>query len=123
MRDAGIVVSLFICHQPEQVGAAAAVGAEFIELHTGEYARAFERGGAKAAAKELAKLKEGAALAQRLGMKVNAGHGLTYQNVGPIAKIKGMEDLNIGHNIMARAILVGMDKAVKEMIAAMACKR
>ena len=83
LREAGIVVSLFISHQASQVGAAAAVGADFIELHTGGYANAFEKGGAKAAAKELKALKEAAALAGRLGLGLNAGHGLTYQNVRP----------------------------------------
>jgi pyridoxine 5-phosphate synthase len=119
LRDAGSVVSLFITHEAKQVGAAAAVGAHYIELHTGVYARLFEKGGAKAAESELKRLVKGAELAQRLGMKVNAGHGLTYQNVKPIAGLPGCQDLNIGHNIVARAVLVGMEKAVKEMILAM----
>jgi pyridoxine 5-phosphate synthase len=122
LREAGIVVSLFIGHQASQVGAAAAVGADFIELHTGGYANAFEKGGAKAAAKELKALKAAAALASRLGLGLNAGHGLTYQNVRPIAKLPGLQDLNIGHNIVARAVLVGMEQAVREMAACMAGK-
>jgi pyridoxine 5-phosphate synthase len=118
LRDAGIVVSLFIDPQARQVGAAAAVGADFIELHTGGYANAFEKGGAK----QLKALKEAATLAGRLGMGLNAGHGLTYQNVAPIARLEGLQDLNIGHNIVARAVLVGMEQAVREMIKAMAGK-
>lgn len=114
LKDAGIVVSLFIDPDERQITAAAEIGADYIELHTGEYARA---GGAES---ELRTLVIAAQFAQDQGLKVNAGHGLTYANVGAVARIKGVEDLNIGHNIIARAALVGLDQAVREMLAAIA---
>ena len=99
---------------------AAAVGAEFIELHTGEYANART---AAARRRELRRLQQAAALAQKLGLRVNAGHGLDYDNVRPVAAISGMEELNIGHSIVARAVLIGLRAAVREMRAAMAAYR
>jgi len=95
------------------------VGADFIELHTGAYALAFKKGGAQGAKKELGRLLLGARMAAALGLKLNAGHGLTYRNVAPVARLPLMHDLNIGHNIVARASMVGMAQAVKEMIHAM----
>ncbi len=114
LKDAGIVVSLFIDPEERQIAAAAEIGADYIELHTGEYARA------KGAEPELRTLHIAAQTAQDKGLKVNAGHGLNYTNVGAVARIKGVEDLNIGHNIIARAALVGLDQAVREMLAAIA---
>jgi pyridoxine 5-phosphate synthase len=114
----GITVSLFVDAVPAQVRAAAAVGAAFVELHTGPYAHAWLRG-AQAVRRELLRLRAACLLAHRLGLGVNLGHGLTYANVGPICALPHVEDLNIGHNIVARATLVGMERAVKEMLAAM----
>lgn len=115
LKKEGIVVSLFIDPDPEQIRASARVGAEAVELHTGEYANA--RG--EKLNEELAKLKGGVKLAKELSLGVHAGHGLTYQNVRKVAAIQGIEELNIGHTIISRAVLVGLDKAVREMLALM----
>ena len=119
LKKAGIAVSLFITPDPAEIRASSLAGADFIELHTGAYAHAFARSGAKGAAGELARLWSGAELAAQLGLGLNAGHGLTYENVRPVAALPGLEDLNIGHNIVARAVMAGMEKAVREMIQAM----
>ena len=116
LAEAGIRVSLFIDADPAQIDAAHAVGAPVIEIHTGRYADAPDRA---AAERELARIAAGARQATALGLIVNAGHGLTVGNVGPIAAIPAMHELNIGHSIVARAILVGMEAAVREMKAAM----
>jgi pyridoxine 5-phosphate synthase len=85
-----------------------------VELHTGRYAQAFRKKGD--VKKEFLALAVGALLAQSLGLKVHAGHGLTYQNTGAVAALPQIEDLNIGHNIIARASMVGLEKAVREML-------
>ena len=113
LQKAGIIVSLFIDPDEVQIKAAANVGADFIELHTGAYAEA--RGG-QAKKEELNKLIEGGRLATTVGLRVNAGHGLTYQNVRPILSIPSLEELNIGHSIISRAVLVGMERAVGDML-------
>lgn len=116
LQSQAIPVSLFIDPEPEQIQAAQETGAQWIELHTGTYALAkheIER------QQELARLRVGAKLAQELGLRVNAGHGLTYQNVYPVAGISGMEELNIGHSIISRAVLVGLTQAVRDMKRAM----
>lgn len=118
LRDAGVRVSLFIDADAAQIDAAHAVGAPVIEIHTGRYADAADADGR---ARELERVRAGAARAVGLGLIVNAGHGLTVANVGPIAGIPAMHELNIGHSIVARAILVGMEAAVREMKAAMEC--
>ena len=112
--NAGIQVSLFIDPSKEQVSAAADIGAEFIELHTGAYSRAF--GKPEKEEQEFRKLKQAAALAHLLGLKVNAGHGLNYKNVKRMHEIESLHELNIGHSIISRAIFVGLDNAVKEML-------
>jgi len=112
LSAAGIAVSLFIDADPKQIRAAAETGAPFIEMHTGRYADARSE---KDVAKTLLQLQDGAALAIKLGLRVNAGHGLNYRNVAPVAIIPGMEELNIGHAIVARAIFTGMREAVREM--------
>jgi len=117
LAQAGIRVSLFVAPEAAQLEAAVASGAPVVELHTGEYANATE---AAAAGRELERLARAAQLGQRLGLQINAGHGLTLANVRPIARIPGMAELNIGHSIVARAILVGMVQAVQEMKAAIA---
>lgn len=116
LQSAGIPVSLFIDPDPSQIQAAAQVGSQFIELHTGRYAEAATPQGQ---AQELLALKDGCELALSLDLRVNAGHGLTYWNVYPVACLEGMEELNIGHSIMSRAILVGLERAVREMKVAM----
>ena len=110
--EAGIVVSLFIDPDKYQVQAAAKTGAQFIELHTGRYSEAFGRENEEL---EFDNLKEASELAQRLGLKVNAGHGLTYENVHRMKAIPQLIELNIGHNIIAHAVFDGLEKAVKDM--------
>lgn len=105
------VVSLFIDPELDQVRAAASVGAQFVELHTGAYSGVTGAGRAK----ELERLAAAAALAQELGLRVNAGHGLNYQNVGPVAAIRGLEELNIGHSIVSRAVFDGVETAIRRM--------
>ncbi len=107
----GIPVSLFIDPVQEQLEAAANIGAKWVEIHTGHYANASWADRPK----ELAKIKEGTAIARSLGLRVNAGHGLTYQNVEPVAAIEGIEEFNIGHSIVSRSIAVGLKEAVREM--------
>jgi len=116
LQSAGIPVSWFIDADAEQIQAAAQTQAKFIELHTGRYAEATTE---KERQKELDILKQGAAKALSLSLRVNAGHGLTYLNVYPVACIEGMEELNIGHTIISRAVLVGIERAVREMKLAM----
>ncbi len=112
LKKAGITVSLFIAPDKKQIEATHDLGISMIELHTGAYARAFaDRSGAA----ELKKLVVMSAFSRKLGMTVNAGHGLNYDNVRPVARIEGMEELNIGHSIVARAVFIGLKDAVKEM--------
>jgi len=117
LMAAGIQVSLFVDPERAQVEASRAAGAHAVELHTGDYANA-TAGGAREG--ELGRLRAAAALARDLGLEVHAGHGLTVENVRPVAAIPGMVELNIGHSIVARAVLIGMDAAVREMKAALA---
>lgn len=112
LNDAGILVSLFIDADRGQIDAAVASGAPYIEIHTGAYAEAAE-GPARDA--ELARIAEAATYAAGQGLKVNAGHGLTYHNVQPIAVLPEMHELNIGHAIIGRAVFSGLADAVKEM--------
>lgn len=116
LREGGIAVSLFIDPEHDQLAAAARAGADFVELHTGTYGEARDH---KAQQAELARLIQSATLGKELGLLVNAGHGLDYRNVGPIAAIPDVEELSIGHSIIARAVLVGLERAVREMLAAM----
>ena len=111
LQEAGARVSLFIDPEEIQLQAAAALRAEFVELHTGAYANAF---GAERE-RELGKLRRGAQLALDLGLRVNAGHGLNYENTAPILGLPGLEELNIGHSIISRSIAVGLEQAVREM--------
>ena len=110
----GITVSLFVDPVSRQIRAARDIGATIIELHTGRYANART---AQARAKELAALARAAALAKSLGLTVAAGHGLDYHNVGPLCAMPGIEELNIGFAIIARALFVGLPKAVADMAA------
>ena len=111
LQSHNIPVSLFVDPEQTQLEACQRSGARWVELHTGAYADAeWSR-----QPQELARLSEGCAVAQQLGLRVNAGHGLTYQNVEPIAALDGMEELNIGHTIVARALVVGLEQAVRDM--------
>jgi pyridoxine 5-phosphate synthase len=111
LREAGIFVSLFLDPDIAQIEAGAELGAAAVELHTGQYALA--RGQKQQA--ELDALTRAGSRVRELGMTLHAGHGLTYQNVQPIAKIDDMHELNIGHSIISRAVFVGMERAVREM--------
>jgi pyridoxine 5-phosphate synthase len=111
MNDAGIDVSLFIAPDAQQVEAAAEIGAQFIELHTGRFAESFATGPGE----ELDKLVLAARQAHALGLKVNAGHGLNYQNVPTLFRVPHLVELNIGHSIVSQAVMVGLAAAVKEM--------
>lgn len=112
LKDAGIMVSLFVDPSSEVIRACAEIGADAVELHTGCYANA---GTEKEREHELELLKEAANLAEKKGLKVMAGHGLTYFNIRPITTIEQLEEVNIGHSIISRAVLVGMERAVREM--------
>lgn len=111
-NEAGIVVSLFIDPDEKQVKASKEVNAEFIEIHTGTYANSKTE---QEYIKNFNTIKEAAELAKQIGLRVNAGHGLNYTNIHRILTIKGLEELNIGHSIISRAIYVGLDRAVKDM--------
>ncbi|XTZ10300.1 MAG: pyridoxine 5'-phosphate synthase [cyanobacterium endosymbiont of Rhopalodia yunnanensis] len=112
LQSVDIPVSLFIDAQETQIQASADIKAQFIELHTGKYADAPN---SIVRQKELEFLRRGCTQALNLGLRVNAGHGLTYQNVYPVTCLPGIEELNIGHTIVSRAVLVGMERAVREM--------
>ena len=110
--DNGIIISLFIDPDFSQVEASAEIGAQFIELHTGQYAEAFNTPEEEPAFRNL---ENAAKSADELGLRVNAGHGLNYQNVKRILKINNIEELNIGHSIISKAVFDGLDKAVRDM--------
>lgn len=117
LRKHKVEVSLFIDAELHQIKAAARTGATIIELHTGQYANAYDFGEGNEWEEELVKLDNMAQVAQKSGLMVNAGHGLNYRNVVPIAGIKGLWELNIGHAIIGRAVLVGLERAVRDMLA------
>lgn len=112
LNNGGIPVSLFIESDPDQVKCSLDVGASEVEFHTGRYA---ETKAEKEQQAELERIIKGVQLAKEIGLQTHAGHGLNYTNVIPIAKIEGIEELNIGHSIVSRAVLVGLDRAVREM--------
>jgi pyridoxine 5-phosphate synthase len=114
LNDAGVEVSLFINPDPAQVEAAADTGAQFVELHTGAFAEAWLQ--PAALADELDRLVEAARLAHRFGLQVNAGHGLSYDNVAHLLQVPNLVELNIGHSIISRSITVGLAQAVREML-------
>ncbi len=111
LHDTGTVISLFIDPDPDQIQAAADLKAEYIELHTGAFANA----SGDTRTHELHRLIEGAKLAHELGLRINAGHGLNYQNVRELFAVPHLEELNIGHTIISRALIIGLATAVKEM--------
>jgi pyridoxine 5-phosphate synthase len=111
LREARVRTSLFIDPDEDAIRASADLGVQAVELHTGEYANT--RGAARA--EQLARLVRGAELGRQLGVDVHAGHGLTYENVMAVAAIEEIEELNIGHSIVARAVFTGLEAAVREM--------
>jgi len=138
MNDAGIEVSLFIAPDEKQIEASARVGSQFVELHTGQFAEEFHRGWRGGLSNpnqsvksqgstesrpidlpELQRLISGAKQAHALGLKVNAGHGLNYINLPALYRVPHLVELNIGHSIVSRAVMIGLEKAVKDMLALM----
>lgn len=113
LREGGIIMSLFVDPDEKQITAAAKTGAEWVELHTGTYANAANE---KELQAELGKIASAARMAAGLGLRVGAGHGLTLANVQAVARIPEVSELNIGHSIISRAALVGLEQAVKEML-------
>lgn len=114
MNDAGIEVSLFIAPDERQIAASARTGSQFIELHTGQFAEHFDE--AEKCEAELQRLIAGANQAYALGLRVNAGHGLNYRNLPALHRVPHLVELNIGHSIISRAVFVGLEKAVGEML-------
>jgi len=115
LREAGARVSMFISHDPRQIEASAGIGAAVVELHTGLYSELLADGEIALADRELDALRAGAELAASLGLEVHAGHGLTYENVEPIAAIPELAELNIGHFLVGEAIFRGLGPAIEEM--------
>jgi pyridoxine 5-phosphate synthase len=119
LADAGIVTSVFIDALPEQVDAAARIGAKVCEIHTGPYAHAFHAKGrdreSAAVVAELTKIRDAGAAVRALGMRFNAGHALNYFNVQPVAALPGVGELHIGHAIVSRSLFVGLREAVRQM--------
>jgi pyridoxine 5-phosphate synthase len=113
LKDGGIVVSLFVDPHQDQIMAAHKTGADYIEIHTGAYAEAATW---PAQERELATINSAIHLARKEGMGVNAGHGLNFVNIKALAAIGGIEEFNIGHSIISRAMLVGLDRAVRDMV-------
>ena len=118
LKDVGIRVSLFIDPDGESIQRAAELRVDAVELHTGEYANRFRDSDAP-----LERLARAAVEAKAAGLAVHAGHGLTYQNTGPVASIREIEELSIGHSVVSRSIMVGMESAVSEMRALIAAAR
>ena len=123
LRDAGCRVSMFIGHDPAQIEAAARIGAAVVELHTGAFCDLDTEGRHPERNAELAGLAAGARLAASLGLEVHAGHGLTFDTVGPIAALPELRELNIGHFLIAEAIFTGLGPAIREMRARMDAAR
>jgi len=121
MNDAGIEVSLFIAPDEKQIEAGARVGSQFVELHTGQFAEEFQKAESRKqkAEKELQRLISSAKLAHTLGLRVNAGHGLNYENLSALFAVPHLVELNIGHSIISRAVMTSLDAAVREMLALM----
>jgi pyridoxine 5-phosphate synthase len=112
LQDGGLVVSLFIDADPDQIKAASKSGADYIEIHTGTFADA---GDWQEEQEELRKIENAIRLARKLELGVNAGHGLNYLNIKKLTALQGIEEFNIGHSIISRAVFVGLDRAVREM--------
>lgn len=114
IKNSGIFVSLFIDPDEKQITASGKTGCDMVEIHTGQYASCREE---KSAEKELLKIREAVEYSMSKGLRVAAGHGLNYFNVKPVAETEGIEELNIGHSIISRAVLSGMEMAVRDMVA------
>ncbi len=119
LQKAGILVSLFVEPEENQIRKSASVGADFVEIHTGAYARVAAQNDRSKFFKEIVRIEHAVNLAWKMGLRVNAGHGLDYINARRIVQIESVEELNIGFSIIARALIVGIKQAVKEMIEVM----
>lgn len=115
LRDAGCRVSMFIGHDPRQIEASARIGAAVVELHTGHYSDLHAEGREDEAEAELEALRQGARMADGLGLEVHAGHGLTFNNVAPVAAMPEVMELNIGHFLIGEAVYIGLGRAIEEM--------
>jgi len=115
LREAGSRVSIFIAADKKQIDSAHRIGAEVIELHTGAYCDAFAEGDLETRDRELAAMTEMAAYAQNLGLEVHAGHGLTYEDVTPVAQLPQVQEVNIGHFIIGEAVFRGLGPAIQDM--------
>jgi len=115
LAEAGARVSMFVGHDPRQIEASAQIGAAVVELHTGHYSDLHAMGHLDAAEAELDALRRAAAMAHGLGLEVHAGHGLTYDNVAPVAAIREVRELNIGHFLIGEAVFMGLGAAIEEM--------
>jgi pyridoxine 5-phosphate synthase len=113
LQDGGLIVSLFIDPDTDQIKAADKAGADYIEIHTGSFAEAPDW---KTEQQELKKIENAIRLAAKLGIGINAGHGLNYSNIRKVAALGGIEEYNIGHSIISKAVLVGLDRAVRDMV-------
>ncbi|NOY12483.1 MAG: pyridoxine 5'-phosphate synthase [Deltaproteobacteria bacterium] len=113
LKQAGIVVSLFVEPNLEQIKTSHKVGADYIEIHTGSYCEMRTDADRR---EQLRRIELAISAARKLGLGINAGHGLNYQNIAPVVALGGIEEFNIGHSIVARASLVGMERAVREML-------
>ncbi len=113
LQEGDLLVSLFIDPDPDQIKASDKVGADYVEIHTGAFAEAKDW---KSQEQELIKIENAVKLAAKLGLGVNAGHGLNYTNIKKVAAVGGIAEYNIGHSIISRAVLVGLDRAVREMV-------
>lgn len=113
LKNSGILVSLFIDPEPKQISASKKAGADMVEFHTGSYAEARDE---KTAEAELNKIEKAVRKAQSERLRIAAGHGLNYTNTGKVAQIKDIEELNIGHSIVSRSLMVGMERAVSDMV-------
>jgi pyridoxine 5-phosphate synthase len=122
MNDAGIEVSLFITPDEKQIAASDRTGSQFVELHTGQFGEHYSKAGVQNALfqSELQRLIDGARLAHDLGLKVNAGHGLNYDNLPALFRVPHLVELNIGHSIVSRAVFAGLEKAVRDLLGLMA---
>jgi len=118
LQAAGITVSLFVDARRDQLRAARDTGAEFVEIHTGHYADATTQ---RRRAGELKKILSGIHFAASLGLRINAGHGLDYRNIKPLINVPEINEFSIGHSIIARAVIVGIEQAVREMLEILQC--
>jgi pyridoxine 5-phosphate synthase len=113
LHDGGILTSIFIDSDSDQIKAANRIGADYVEIHTGSFADALDW---KSEEQELIKIENAIKLAAKLSLGVNAGHGLNYTNIKKVAALGGVEEFNIGHSIISKAVLVGLDRAVRDMV-------